>query len=81
MIRDILNFPIPQPDKSRHDQMVSLVERMLSLHKNLSAAKTPDEKKVLQRQITTTDRQIDNLTYKLYQLTLDEIKIVEDSTK
>ena len=59
--------------------MVSLVERMLSLHKNLAAAKTPDEKKVLQRQITTTDRQIDHLTYKLYHLADDEIKIVQES--
>ena len=30
--------------------------------------------------INTTDRQIDNLTYQLYNLTEDEIKIVEENT-
>ena len=34
---------------------------------------------MLQRQIDATDRQIDNLVYKLYNLTEAEIKIVEDS--
>jgi len=67
-------------DKSRHDQMVTLVERMLSLHQKLAAAQTPDEKNILQRQITTTDQQIDQLVYQLYHLTADEIIIIEEST-
>ncbi len=64
-------------DKSRHDQMVKLVEQMLELHKRLSAAKTPPEKTSLERQITATDAQIDRLVYDLYGLTDEEIKIVE----
>ena len=32
---------------------------------------------MLKRQIEATDRQIDNLVYELYDLTDDEIKIVE----
>ena len=64
MIRDIINFPIPQPDKTRHDRMVLLVERMLDLHKRLAAAGTPDEKKVIQRQIATTDRRILSASWK-----------------
>jgi hypothetical protein len=42
-----------------------------------SATKTPDEKTRLQRQISATDSQIDNLVYQLYSLTPDEIAIVE----
>ena len=42
-----------------------------------SATKAPDEKTKIQRQIDTTDRQIDQLIYKLYKLTDEEIKIVE----
>jgi len=61
--------------------MVLLVERMLDLHKRLSAARTPDEKKVLQRQIAATDRRIDQLVYKLYDLTDDEIAIIEESAQ
>jgi len=64
-------------DKSRHDEMVKLVELMLDLHKRISALKTEHEKTVLQRQIDATDKQIDNLVYELYNLTDDEIKIVE----
>ena len=75
--------PYPQLDlknnthKESHDKMVKLVERMLGLHKKLTAAKVPNEKTQIQRQITATDKQIDNLTYELYNLTEEEIKIVE----
>jgi len=57
--------------------MVALVERMLDLHKRLSAAKTPNDKTLLQRQIAATDKEIDRLVYDLYGLTEDEIAIVE----
>lgn len=66
-------------DKARHDRMVALVEQMLSLHKKLAEAKTDHEKTNLQRQIDAADRQIDRLVYELYELTEEEIKIVEDS--
>ena len=64
-------------DKSRHDQVVQLVEQMLTLHQRLSAAKTPQEKTALERQITANDTQLDRLVYDLYGLTEEEIKIVE----
>jgi len=67
-------------DNARHDQIVSLVDAMLQLHKDLAQAKTPDAKNALQRQIDATDRQIDHLVYELYGLTDDEIKIVEEAT-
>ena len=69
-----------KPDKDRHDRMVSLVERMLDLHKQLAAAKTAHDKTNFQRQIDATDAQIDKLVYDLYGLTPDEIKIVEAAT-
>lgn len=79
----VAGFPV-QPidhadptDKSRHDKMVQLVEQMLSLHKQLPAAKTEHEKTVIERQIEATDKQIDTLVYELYGLTEEEIKIVE----
>jgi TaqI-like C-terminal specificity domain len=66
-------------DKSRHDRMVSLVESMLSLHKQLAEARTDLEQTLLQRQIDATDERIDALVYELYGLTEEEIKIVEES--
>jgi hypothetical protein len=68
---------IPQASKPEIDRMVELVELMLDLHKRLSAAKTEHEKDVIQRQIAATDKQIDNLVYEFYNLTEEEIKIVE----
>jgi len=63
-------------DKAGHDKIVKLVEQMLDLNKQLVEVKDPQTKTVLQRQIETTDRQIDHLVYELYGLTEDEIKIV-----
>ncbi|OQY29309.1 MAG: restriction endonuclease subunit R [Candidatus Cloacimonetes bacterium 4572_55] len=64
-------------DMARHDQMVTLVQRMLDLNQRLAAAKVPQATTMLQRQIAATDRQIDKLVYELYDLTDEEIKIVE----
>ena len=49
----------------------------LALHKNLASAKTPQEKESVQRQVESTDGQIDRLVYELSRLTPDEINIVE----
>ena len=57
--------------------MVSLVAQMLELNKKLQAAKTDHDKKMLQRQIDYTDKEIDKLVYDLYGLTEEDIKIVE----
>ena len=58
-----------------HD--LSLVEAMLSLHKHLPEVNTPQEKDVIQRQITATDAQIDRLVYELYGLTEEEVREVK----
>lgn len=64
-------------EKALHDEMVKLVDRMLDLNKKLPEATLPQVKTTIQRQIDTTDKQIDQLVYKLYDLTEEEIKIVE----
>ena len=45
--------------------------------KNLDTAQTPAQRTVIQCQIEATDRQIDQLVYELYELTDEEIKIIE----
>jgi hypothetical protein len=64
-------------DKSAHDKIVTLVDSMLALHKQLAAAKSQAQKTVIQRQIDATDAEIDRLVYDLYGLTKKEIAIVE----
>ncbi len=75
-----INFDDPS-DVARHDKMVGLVERMLSLHGKLVAAAIPADKELYRRQIEATDRQIDALVYELYGLTDEEIQIVEGATQ
>jgi len=64
-------------DRERHERMVAMVEEMLALHQRLAAAKTDHEQTSLKRQIDAADRRIDRLVYDLYNLTEDEIRIVE----
>jgi len=68
-------------DQAAHDRMVELVETMLTLHKELAAAKTDHSRTLIQRQITATDQRIDRLVYELYGLTDEEVRIVEEATE
>jgi type I restriction-modification system DNA methylase subunit len=65
-------------ESDSHDRLVSLVEQMMSLHNRIKTVNSPNEKKVIQKQIEITDRQIDQLVYQLYELTDAEIAIVEN---
>ncbi|HZZ27291.1 MAG TPA: TaqI-like C-terminal specificity domain-containing protein [Pirellulales bacterium] len=74
-------FPVRLPKrKKQHDRLVELVQQMLDLHQRLAEVKGDHEKTALQRQIDATDQQIDQLAYQLYDLTPDEIRLVEEST-
>ena len=74
-----IDFSDPE-DAARHKRMVGFVERMLGLHEKLAGAKIERERTVIGHQISATDRQIDDLVYKLYGLTDEEIQIVEEAT-
>jgi len=83
LVSDLAKLPIrtidftDPADKSRHDTMVSLVDKMLELHKRQAESTSDSEKESLRRIIDDTDRQIDALVYELYGLTEEEIRIVE----
>jgi hypothetical protein len=64
-------------EKAQHDKIVFLVERMLKMHKDQMDANTPQELTVIQREIDAIDKQIDDLVYKLYNLTDEEINTIE----
>ena len=63
---------------ARHDKIVSLVERMLALHKSLASTHNPQEADRLTREVESVDKAIDGLVYQLHGLTEEEIKIVEE---
>lgn len=83
----LYDLPFPVIDKSQsvnknnHDKMVKLVIQIFNLNKKKLKVKNPFEKERLQRQIDSTDHQIDQLVYELYGLTKKEIKIIEDAIK
>lgn len=71
-------LPIRMPaDKSLHDRLVALVDKMLTLTPALRAAKSEAEKATLHNAVKKTDREIDQLVYQLYGLTPEEIALVE----
>ena len=63
----------------KHDKIVSLVDQILDLNKKLSENRDPRSREQLQRRIDATDTQIDRLVYELYDLTEEEIRIVEEN--
>ena len=67
-------------EKLAHDEIVRLVEKMLTLQKERQSVRREDDLdrvRNLERQIAQVDAEIDKRVYALYRLTEDEIKIVE----
>ena len=64
-------------EKAQHDKLVALVENMLELQKKHHAARTKQDKELYERQIRIVDTQIDRLMYDLYELTEEDVKVVE----
>jgi hypothetical protein len=81
--QDIRSIPIRPidftnpTDVEKHDRMVSLVDKMLTLVPKRRAESNPQAATQLDAQISATDRQIDRLVYELYGLTEEEIALVE----
>ncbi len=71
-----INFT-DKADRARHDKVVSLVEGMLAAKKQLQLARTDRDKDFYTNKCHALDRQIDALVYELYELTDDEIALVE----
>ncbi|NCA82324.1 MAG: hypothetical protein EOM72_06210 [Opitutae bacterium] len=68
-------------DRARHDQLVSLVDKMLLLVPKLRSAKSEGDRSTLANAVAATDRAIDALVYELYGLTAEEIALVEGTAK
>jgi hypothetical protein len=61
------------------DRLEFLVNQIIDVNKNYLKTNIPNGKKRLQREIDAIDAEIDRLVYELYDLTEDEIRIVEES--
>lgn len=76
-------LPIHLATPSEQKPIIELVDRMLSLNKKLSELgdKNTSETARLKEEISATDAKIDDLVYKLYGITDEERKIIEESLK
>ena len=64
-------------EKAIHDKLVSLVDRMLVLHKKKSALPPSAEREKIERELAVTDENIDEIVCGLYGLTNEERRIIE----
>ena len=64
-------------EKAIHDKLVSLVDRMLDLHKKKNPMPPSAEREKVEREIAVTDEKIDEIVYGLYGITEEERKIIE----
>ncbi len=64
-------------EKAIHDKLVSLVDRMLELHKKKNTLPPSAEREKIERAIAVTDEKIDEIVYGLYGITGEEIRIIE----
>jgi hypothetical protein len=67
----IIDFENPF-EEAAHDKLVSLVERMLDLHKKKAALPPSAEREKIEREIAVTDEKIDDVVYGLYGVTESE---------
>lgn len=72
----VINFNNPS-EKAIHDKLVSLVDRMLELHKKKNFLPPSAEREKIEREIAVTDEKIDDIVYGLYGITDEERKIME----
>ncbi|MFH1506263.1 MAG: N-6 DNA methylase [archaeon] len=75
------SIPIKKARKETKEELIKLVNKEIELRSRLIELKdkSTDEKARLEKEIQKLDDEIDQEVYKLYGLTKDEIKIVEES--
>ena len=78
--RQVDLLPIKIPDHKIEKRMILLVDKMLSFHKCLDEVdnEKTNERIKIEEKISITDNEIDELVYKLYGITEDERKVIEE---
>lgn len=76
----ILSIPVPvieKKNKQYHDEIVKLVNQLLLLNEEKATSKLSTKISQIESKIEYCSNRINQLVYQLYELTEDEIKIVE----
>lgn len=72
------HFPIPSSDLN-NEKLINFVDEMINLKKELDKCRVPKQENILNMKIQKTDKKINQLVYELYDLTDEEIEIIESS--
>ncbi|PIZ00191.1 restriction endonuclease, partial [bacterium (Candidatus Howlettbacteria) CG_4_10_14_0_8_um_filter_40_9] len=75
----LLGIPLHKSEEKLQNKIAVLVDEIIRLNKDLSEAKmNTDKSEKLNQEIEKVDKKINDEVYKLYDLTEEEIKIIED---
>ena len=83
----LLRLPIYKPNTNNRteieaeQEITKLVDKLRELTKESLEVKISSEKELIQKQINAYERRIDDLVYKLYGITEEEKKVIEDSLR
>ncbi len=77
MIRDILQFPVPEIPSAIATDLDKLVEQILKLNQEKKATKLASKLEQIQNKIDYCETRVNQFIYQLYELTDEEINIVE----
>ena len=72
----VSKFPVKFISNNKQKPFIKLIDKILSITKSEDYLKDPSKQK---NQVAKYEKQIDQLVYKLYELTPEEIKIIENS--
>lgn len=76
IILNFYDFNNPS-EKSIHNKLVSLVDKMLELHKKKNSLPPSAEREKIEREIAVTDEKIDEIVYELYGVTEEEREVIK----
>ena len=78
-VNELEKFPINEADFKEQKLIIQLVDNMINLNKELRKVTENSEKWIsIKSEIKKTDEKIDQEVYRLYGLTNEEIKIVDN---
>ena len=70
------HFPLPSSNLN-NEELINLVDEMINLKKDILNCRIDNQGKILKMKIRKTDERINQLVYELYNLSDEEIEIVE----
>lgn len=75
----VSNIPIPEIPLEKQKKFVDMANEVIKLKNELCNSNTPTERNLINKQITILNNKIDEEIYRLYALTEEEIKTIEEN--